>query len=54
MPGGGGIKVQAQIGEIIQEFSPIFRVFARLLMVSGSTSAKELKKSNKKLGFTFI
>ena len=47
VPGGREIiSVQAQIGEIIHGFTPIFMGFGPFL-VSGSASSKELKNTIK-------
>ena len=45
--GGGGIRLRAQIGEIIQGFTVIFRGFDLFFMVSGSPSSKELNNAIK-------
>ena len=44
---GGGIRVQAQIGEIIQGFPLFLGFLTHFLMDSGSTSSKELKNAIK-------
>ena len=47
------IRIRVQFGEIIQGVTPIFKVFGPLLMVSDSTSSKELKNLMKlRIAFT--
>ena len=52
--GGEKIRVRGQIGEIIQGFTPIFRVLAHFLMVSVSTSSKQLKNAIKSLDLPLL